>query len=65
MHGGIDPLDHDFWLGVDGHMMARCDGLAVVMMPGWQESKGIAIERDTFELAGKPIVYYPWSELQE
>ena len=65
IHGGIDPVNHEFWMNVDSHMMARCDGLAVVMMDGWEHSRGIAHEREAFQLASKPIVYYPWSELQE
>lgn len=60
IHGGIDPMDHGIWMPLDAHMMARCDGLAVVMMPGWRESKGIGIEIDTFEKAGKPIRYIEW-----
>lgn len=42
--GGIDPLDHDFWMGVDEAMMERCDGLIVARLPGWKESKGVGME---------------------
>lgn len=54
-YGGLDALDHDLWLGLDQAMMERCDVLIVAHMPGWQESKGIAIEVAAFMAADKPI----------
>jgi Domain of unknown function (DUF1937) len=53
--GGIDPLDHSIWMPYDEAMMRVCDVLIVAHMPGWETSKGIAIEVRHFEMAGKPI----------
>lgn len=54
--GGLDqPLSHAFWLEYDEAMMKVCDVLIVAHMEGWEESKGIAIEIEHFEKAGKPI----------
>lgn len=61
IHGRIDPLDHSIWLPFDQHMMERCDGCAVLKMPTWDDSRGVAHEIDFFKRAGKPVVFldYP------
>lgn len=46
--GGIDPLDHAFWMQVDETMMERCDGLVVVRLSGWEDSKGVRMEIEWF-----------------
>ena len=63
-HSGIDPLDHKFWLPICDVMMAHCDTLIVAHMPSWEESKGIAIEIEYFEKAGKPIFDLEVDELR-
>ena len=55
IHGGLNPLDHDLWMRLDKAMMEACGALIVAHMPGWRESKGIAIEIDFFEGACRPI----------
>lgn len=55
VYGGIDPLDHSFWMRVDARFVAICDALIVAKMNGWDESKGITIEIAAFATAGKPI----------
>ena len=54
-HGGIDPVDHKFWMKFDEPMMAAAGALLVAHMSGWNKSKGIAMEVDYFERQGKPI----------
>jgi hypothetical protein len=54
-YGGIDPLDHAFWMAINQGMLDRCDVLLVAHLDGWKESKGIAIEVAEFERMGKPI----------
>lgn len=54
---GIDPVDCDFWLQVDRPLMERASCLIVVKMPGWQESRGVAVEIEYFKSAGKPVFY--------
>lgn len=63
VNGGIDPLDYTFWLKIDEAMMAAADELIVVMMPGWERSKGIEHEVRYFTLADKPIRYVPWPDI--
>lgn len=53
--GSLNPIDHDIWIPFDKLIMARCDALIVAHMPGWRESKGMAIEIAFFEAARKPI----------
>lgn len=62
--GGLDPLDHALWMGLNEHFMRVCDELAVVKMAGWDESKGIAMEIEAFQKAGKPIRYLSWPDLK-
>ena len=57
MEAGLDALDHTIWMPLDEHFMANAHGLIVVMMEGWQESKGLALEVDAFRGTRKPVVY--------
>lgn len=54
-YGGIDRLDHKFWLEQNQPMLERCDVLIVACLDGFAKSKGIAHEVDTFIKVGKPI----------
>jgi len=58
--GGIDPLDHAFWMPVDEPMMDAAVGLVVVMMDGWQESYGVNVEIEMFMCACKPVHFLDW-----
>jgi hypothetical protein len=51
-------LDHEFWMKMDGPLMAAAGGLLVMQETGWAESRGIAEEIRRFTAAGKPIVYW-------
>jgi len=55
VHGGIDPLDQQFWYEFDATILKRCDTLIVAQMEGWEQSTGIALEVDEFNKQGKPI----------
>jgi nucleoside 2-deoxyribosyltransferase len=55
IHGDIDPHDHAIWMPFDQAMMDVCDSLIVAHLPSWETSKGVAIEIEVFEKAGKPI----------
>ncbi|HCE08748.1 MAG TPA: hypothetical protein DEQ40_09145 [Oxalobacteraceae bacterium] len=63
IHGCIDPLDHDRWMALDAAMMDAASELYVIKMPGWDQSKGVAIEIETFRAAGKPIRFLSWQTL--
>lgn len=57
MAGLLDPFDHEMWMHKDAPLMMAADALLVAKMPGWQESRGLAMEINYFEKAGKPIYY--------
>lgn len=63
VHGNIDKLAHDFWLRLDIAILDECDSLIVLMMPGWNESRGVKAEIDHAEATGKPISYLSWPML--
>jgi hypothetical protein len=46
-----DYVDRDLW------MVARCD--AIVMLPGWQESRGATRERDYATVQDIPVYFFP------
>lgn len=56
-HGGLDPFDHELWLGFDELMMSACDAMIVCRMEGWAESKGVNYEIMRFTEMGKSILY--------
>ena len=55
--GGIDGLNHDFWLGFDETFMRASDALCVVEMDGWEESHGVAREISFFRKQMKPVYF--------
>ena len=57
VHGGINPLDHDFWLSFDAVMIRKCDALIVGQLEGWDRSFGVAHEIAEFSKLRKPIHY--------
>lgn len=60
LHGRMNPLDHEIWMPADAPMMAAASELWVIKMPGWIDSKGIAIEVDAFRKDGKPVHFIDW-----
>jgi len=60
-HGDLDQLDHEFWMAQCQPLMEKCDGVICCQLPGWTESVGMAMERDWFLAAGRPVVQMvPW-----
>lgn len=58
VHGGLDAVDHEFWVRFDKPMVDRCDGLIVVTMEDWARSRGVTHEIREFERVGKPVNYW-------
>jgi Domain of unknown function (DUF4406) len=58
-HGTITEK---FWYMATLELMERCD--AVLLIPGWQESKGAEKEKETAEILEIPI-YYELRNLKE
>lgn len=51
------------WKELDENFIDRCDVLGVLMLPGWEESAGVAAEIDYAEQRGMYIIYYNPEEL--
>lgn len=48
------PLGWDFWHGFDRAFIERADALYVLMLDGWDQSKGVAGEIEIARECGKP-----------
>ena len=51
------PTHWEFWERYDRAIMECCGRMVVLMLPGWEESKGIKAEIKLAEEMGLPIVY--------
>jgi len=47
----------EFWYEMDLRIASVCDG--ILMLPGWEESKGASGERIYFVNEGKPVFSWP------
>ena len=54
--GGL-PTDFDYWQKYDELILSRCDRLVVLMLDGWEESNGIAMEIEIAKRIGIPVEY--------
>lgn len=60
------PGDFAFWSAWCLSMLARCDAVAVLPLPGWQESTGVAAELQFAREADMPVaVLEPGWEQQD
>jgi nucleoside 2-deoxyribosyltransferase len=48
---------HDFWMGLDYPLLDKAKGVIVLMLDGWQDSRGVSTEIGYAQGARKPIVY--------
>lgn len=56
------PGDWDFWAEYDEAMLRRCDELIVLMLDGWDESKGVQREIEIARKIGIPVKYIRYSD---
>ena len=45
----------DWWCDFDETFMAVCTEMAILPLPGWERSSGVARERAYFEERGRPV----------
>lgn len=55
--GVIRCPDHAFWMKQDRAILKHADKLAVLMLDGWKDSKGVQEEIATATAMGIPIEY--------
>ena len=54
LNAGVEDLgDYEWWLAGTLELMRRCD--AVVMVPGWEGSRGACAEREEAHRLGLPV----------
>lgn len=58
------PLTWDYWEQYDRWFIERCDYLVVLMIDGWQQSKGVTAELKIARELGKPIGYVTMEKLE-
>lgn len=55
--GGSLPQTTEFWMGQDLPILRKCDRVKVLMLDGWQSSKGVAAEVKAAEAVGIPVEF--------
>lgn len=56
-HMAHDPRDAEFWIGVNAGPLMWSSAMIVAMLPGWDESVGIALEAEDAVRRGVPVIY--------
>lgn len=51
------PTGWEFWSRFDRSLLARCDEVVVLMLPGWEASAGVCDEVRLARALGKPVRY--------
>lgn len=51
------PLDWQFWEAYDRAFIQHCEGVIVLMLDGWRESKGVKAEIEIAKGLGWPVRY--------
>lgn len=51
------PLEWEFWERVDRRFLETCDEVVVLMLPGWEASRGVLAEIAIAWELGKPVRY--------
>ena len=57
------PGDAAFWDKFNMTMLRRADGMLVLQLPGWQESKGVQRELSIAEILHIPVMYCTYTSL--
>jgi len=60
---GLGP-SFEPWADFDIEMLKRCDALAVLMLPGWEESLGVGVEVDCAKEMGHDVFEVSPEELK-
>ena len=53
-------LDHDFWMKQDMEILLNCTELVVLMIEGWEDSKGVKREIEEALAHNIPVTYLKW-----
>ena len=53
----LEPQGSDYWVSFDEAFMEHCSEIQVLMLPGWDSSKGIRREMEFFTSRGRKLSY--------
>lgn len=56
--GERDPIGSDYWIEFDNAFMEFCSELVILALPGWEESRGVARERQFFAEKGRKVWFF-------
>lgn len=62
VHGNL-PLGFDYWEEYDRLMLKMCSELVVLMLDGWESSKGVQAEIRIMSELAKPVRYMTWNPI--
>jgi nucleoside 2-deoxyribosyltransferase len=51
----VEPQSWERWIELDEEFMSRCD--ALILCPGWENSRGCRHERSRFVAMGKTVIW--------
>lgn len=51
----LEKRDWQFWMKFSCNLLAKCDELFILKIPGWNESKGVFMERHIAKMLKMPI----------
>lgn len=54
------PYDFAYWERLDKAMMKACSGMFALLLPGWQESKGLKSEVEFMQESKKSVQFIAW-----
>jgi hypothetical protein len=57
-------LDHEFWMRQDLSVLRHCEALVVLMLPGWEESRGVQREIQVARACGIDVHYVPLHNME-
>jgi hypothetical protein len=52
-----DTMGSDYWCDFDEAFMSVCSEMIILMIPGWDQSRGIKREAEFFRAHAKPVRY--------
>jgi hypothetical protein len=52
-----DTMGSDYWCDFDEAFMSVCSEMIILVIPGWDQSRGIKREAEFFASAGRPVRY--------
>jgi nucleoside 2-deoxyribosyltransferase len=56
-YGNLNGTNHEFWMKQDLPLLELCDVMAVLKLPGWEQSRGVQEELEYAKRKCMPVRY--------